>query len=491
MRPALEGHAGIPQENRLLFRALCSLGEHDVQGLLQSGGRVLAPGLPMQGGECRHALPPDEALNRLSRVVVSVQPPAANERLARKWRTLQSVLSPIVAAFRALSGRMLALDGFDPPHFHDFVWRSLYAKTLPPGDMPLVTSRFLRVLRLPYGAMHAAGLVTARLGRPSYPTLDTEGVDVMIAQTPYPGSMRPPTRLIVRYMDAVPMFLPHTIVKRSFHQASHYAALRRNVEDGAWFACASEASRRDLLAMFPQAESRAVTIHCMLSHHYFHEESAPSRAVEALAKRRYAFDGISLPAEPEGTCLPPYLLMVSTLEPRKNHAMLLAAWERLRAGAWPDLKLVIVGSLGWEHEGILAELAPWLRRGEAFLLGNVPADELRVLYRHASVTVCPSLAEGFDYSGVEAMRCGGVVAASDIPVHREVYDGAAEYFDPYHADGAAHAIAALLAPEAQARRDALIEAGRGVSARYLPEVLLPRWRDLLERVRSESAGTTR
>jgi len=62
-----------------------------------------------------------------------------------------------------------------------------------------------------------------------------------------------------------------------------------------------------------------------------------------------------------------------------------------------------------------------------FLLNNVPADDLRVLYRHAAATVCPSLAEGFDFSGVEAMRCGGVVLASDIPVHREVYQDAAHY----------------------------------------------------------------
>lgn len=46
-------------------------------------------------------------------------------------------------------------------------------------------------------------------------------------------------------------------------------------------------------------------------------------------------------------------------------------------------------------------------------------------------TVCPSLAEGFYFSGVEAMRSGGAVLASDIPVHREMYADAAEYFNPY------------------------------------------------------------
>ena len=41
-----------------------------------------------------------------------------------------------------------------------------------------------------------------------------------------------------------------------------------------------------------------------------------------------------------------YVLMVSTLEPRKNHAALVAAWEELRSGAFPKVKLVIVGMLG-------------------------------------------------------------------------------------------------------------------------------------------------
>jgi glycosyltransferase involved in cell wall biosynthesis len=41
-----------------------------------------------------------------------------------------------------------------------------------------------------------------------------------------------------------------------------------------------------------------------------------------------------------------YLLVVSTIEPRKNHARILAAWEVLKAEVDPSLKLVFVGSLG-------------------------------------------------------------------------------------------------------------------------------------------------
>ncbi|MCA1300820.1 hypothetical protein LC062_21040 [Stappia indica] len=45
------------------------------------------------------------------------------------------------------------------------------------------------------------------------------------------------------------------------------------------------------------------------------------------------------------------------------------------------------------------------------------------MHKSARAVVCPSIAEGFDLSGIEAMLSGGVVAASDIPVHRESENG--------------------------------------------------------------------
>jgi glycosyltransferase involved in cell wall biosynthesis len=124
--------------------------------------------------------------------------------------------------------------------------------------------------------------------------------------------------------------------------------------------------------------------------------------------------------------------MVSSIEPRKNHLALLAAWESLRVQVFAGLKLVIVGgSAGWHNEPIMRKLAPWIQQGEVLLLRNVAAQDLRRLYKHARATVCPSFGEGFDFSGVEAMKSGGAVVASDIPVHREVCADAAEYFNPY------------------------------------------------------------
>ncbi len=171
--------------------------------------------------------------------------------------------------------------------------------------------------------------------------------------------------------------------------------------------------------------------------------------------------------------------MVSTIEPRKNHSTLLAAWEQLRAERFPDLKLIIVGMLGWGHRAIINKFRPWQVRGELFMLEDVPPGELRLLYRHAAATVCPSFGEGFDFSGVEAMCCGGAVAASNIAVHREIYGEAAEYFSPYSSAEAASAIENVISPTQQDRHRELVQTGSRVSKNYLPEKILPQWREFL------------
>lgn len=497
MRPSLDGHAGIPQETRLLFRGLSTIEGLEVEGLLQSSNRVVARGLPDPGSAAYRRLSLDERIHRLSRVVISLRPgehPSIGERLGDLSRLAVAAL-PLGA--RALLRIDERLGRFDGEHFQDFVWREMFARTLPVADLPTVAGARMRVLRAPWNLAHAVGLRTRWLGGPLYPRLDTRDFDVMIGETPYPGRVSARTRMVVRYHDAIPILMPHTITDKSFHQASHYHALRRNVADGAWFACVSDATRQDLLRIFPQAEPRAVTIHNMVSHHY-HEESASAgrlyeivrtrgmRGSSARGWRGLVSEGVKC-AEPDAArWLSPqhhYLLMVSTIEPRKNHGTLVAAWEQLRQDLFPDLKLVIVGSLGWGHEAIVKRLRPWLGTGDVQMLEDVPAAELRLLYHHAAATVCPSFGEGFDFSGVEAMRCGSPVVASDIPVHRDIFGDAAEYFSTYSVNDLVRAVSTVIDPDQPARARELVERGRPVSAAYLPDVVLPQWQRFLDGLR--------
>ena len=137
-------------------------------------------------------------------------------------------------------------------------------------------------------------------------------------------------------------------------------------------------------------------------------------------------------------------MMVSTIEPRKNHSRLIAAWNLIRMSVDPDLKLIIVGRPGWSNSDVISSMKSFQERGMLFNVSRVSSAELRQLYGGAEAVVCPSIAEGFDLSGIEAMLAGGAVAASDIPVHREIYKDACEYFSPYSTRQTADAIMKII-----------------------------------------------
>jgi len=65
------------------------------------------------------------------------------------------------------------------------------------------------------------------------------------------------------------------------------------------------------------------------------------------------------------------------------------------------------------------------------LLGFVPDEKLKELYKNSIAFVFPSFSEGFGLPGIEAMEAGTLVLCSDIPVFREIYKDAAIYFNPY------------------------------------------------------------
>ena len=508
MRPALDGFAGIPQETRLLFRGLRMIESVEVEGMIQASHRILSKGTRKPGWFSLGRFASESSkINRYSRVVISLADRPFTTIIDKIVDLFERRLQSTALTFGTIAGyKRVRLSQFRSKYFEDFIWRTLFAKTLPASDFSLITSAQQRICSTPWHTMHVVGLKTLNIfPSPRYPRLDTEGIDIFIAQTPYPGRVNRSTAMVVRYHDALPIFMPHTIPDKSAHQATHFYALKSNVASGAWFACVSEATRKDLLRLFPEAEDHAVTIHNMVSHHYFLEASSPSRVGGIIRSRLYEGDpvkGVSLLPdflsikEKEGFYRRhlgqesfKYLLMVSTIEPRKNHARLLAAWEAIKAGIDPEMKLVVVGTLGWDCESMTRAFRPWIDRGELFVLNAVPAPDLRVLYRHATATVCPSLGEGFDFSGVESMRSGGVVIASDIPVHREVYADAAEFFDPYATGSLVDAMKKVLYAEGATQvQDQLRVCGQEVSARYLPERILPQWKAFLAHVVSQKSS---
>jgi glycosyltransferase involved in cell wall biosynthesis len=116
-----------------------------------------------------------------------------------------------------------------------------------------------------------------------------------------------------------------------------------------------------------------------------------------------------------------YFVTCSTVEPRKNHALLINLWRRL-VGKMGDgaPHLVIVGSRGWNAEAILALSASPLLRGRVHHVSGLSTPALARLILGASAVLCPSLAEGFGLTVLEGNALGVPTIASDIAAHREV-----------------------------------------------------------------------
>jgi glycosyltransferase involved in cell wall biosynthesis len=146
------------------------------------------------------------------------------------------------------------------------------------------------------------------------------------------------------------------------------------------------------------------------------------------------------------------------LEPRKNLAMLLRAWEQLHAGRHPEAPLVLCGATGWKNDDLRPTIARGQNEGWLIPLGYVSDAVLAALYRRAAIVCCPSLYEGFDLPILEAMAVGTPVLASDIPVHREVGGDAAVFVTSDDSRQWAAEAAALLADDD--RRRELAERGR-------------------------------
>jgi glycosyltransferase involved in cell wall biosynthesis len=153
----------------------------------------------------------------------------------------------------------------------------------------------------------------------------------------------------------------------------------------------------------------------------------------------------------------PYLLQLGSLEPRRGVDLALAAVRELRQ-SHPELELVLVGEVRAPVPA-LAQPPPWLRR-----LGWVDDADLPALYAGAAAVLAPSRGEGFDLPLAEALACGAAAVASDIPVHREHFASAVEFFASGDAEALTAATRTVL--EDSARATALRAAGPAHTARF-------------------------
>ncbi len=133
----------------------------------------------------------------------------------------------------------------------------------------------------------------------------------------------------------------------------------------------------------------------------------------------------------------PYFVILGTIEPRKNHGMLLRLWralvEKLGTSA-PTL--VVIGQRGWQCENVMGMLtSPEKLAGFITYRPDCSDDQLFNYLHHAQALLFPSFAEGYGMPVSEALSMGVPVIASDLDVFRETVGNIPEFAAPTDSAG--------------------------------------------------------
>ena len=186
-------------------------------------------------------------------------------------------------------------------------------------------------------------------------------------------------------------------------------------------------------------------------------QPAPRQLVLPIGHTLPAAAGAEQPPLPR-----PYVLLVATIEARKNHPLMLRLWRRLLRELPHDQvpDLVFAGKIGWLTGDFLQQLdnAAWLGGRIKFLAG--PSEpELAALYRHCLFTVFPSFYEGWGLPVTESLGFGKPVAASNTSSIPEAGGDYCRYFDPDNLTEAYAVVAEMIRqPQALAALQARIAA---------------------------------
>ena len=161
-----------------------------------------------------------------------------------------------------------------------------------------------------------------------------------------------------------------------------------------------------------------------------------------------------------------YIMYVGNQSDYKNIRKLVEAHQLLRQKN-PDLLLVLVGRLSGKAGSSLRLNKSWVEeRGyEGVVFTDFVDDaQLEWLYENTQAYVFPSLMEGFGFPGLEAMINGAPVVSSNATCLPEIYEDAAEYFDPTDIPGMVTAIERVI--NNPARHEELVELGYNQAAKY-------------------------
>lgn len=249
--------------------------------------------------------------------------------------------------------------------------------------------------------------------------------DALLFNTGHSGLEDPAYSARLHRFGAHPVFLVHDLIPLNFpeycrpdEEAKHSERMRSMLKLGKGIIANSNVSL-DELTTFAREQNLPM----------------PPVVVASLAPP-------ALPVPSQRPISDPYFVMVSTIEPRKNHTMILHVWRNLVDKFGDDApRLVVIGRRGWECENVVDLLERCKAvHSHVIELPQCSDGELSTWLKHAQALLFPSFAEGYGLPLVEALALGTPVIASDLPVFREIAGDIPEYLDPLDGLGWAQAI---------------------------------------------------
>ncbi|HLG50048.1 MAG TPA: glycosyltransferase family 1 protein [Chloroflexota bacterium] len=262
-----------------------------------------------------------------------------------------------------------------------------------------------------------------------------------VVHIPYfAAPLRPRRPTVVTVHDLVPLIRPE--YRRTAAQRLYTALVARGLQSARRIITDSSASAQDLESLLGIAPSRIRIIPLGVDSRF---QPLATRTDHALADRVLADHGIDRP----------YFLYLGGLDQRKNVALLVRAFHRLKRETNLPHLLVIAGAIR-SADDLFYDPRPDLQRlglvEDTRLPGPVTDVEARALLARATAFVFPSLYEGFGLPPLEAMACGTPVICSNASSLPEVVGDAGLLFDPRD-EAALTAHLARLARDAELRRE--------------------------------------
>lgn len=134
-------------------------------------------------------------------------------------------------------------------------------------------------------------------------------------------------------------------------------------------------------------------------------------------------ESLDLPSE--------YILVVGTLEPRKNLVGLVKAYRDLLTQYSDAPPILFVGRAGWHYEQLMEEIKSIGIDNHLIFANNISDEQLVPIYNHAITLITPSFYEGFGLPALEAMACGTVPIVSDLSSLPEITGDVGLLIDPH------------------------------------------------------------